>query len=82
MFFLVKYLAKLGVLLCNIAEFLKYLELNEEYYVYVPEGTKPRVVHHNFKSAKKEALRLLGLKNVRQVEVLQVIKRFEDEIPF
>ncbi len=80
--FFIKVLAKMGLVLCNIAEFLTHLQLNEEYYVYVPEGTKPRVIHHNFKSAEKEALRLLGLKNVRQVEVLQVIKRFEDEIPF
>lgn len=72
----------MGLVLCNIAEFLMHLQLNEEYYVYVPEGTKPRVIHHNLKSAEKEALRLLGLMNVRQVEVLQVIKRFEDEIPF
>lgn len=78
---LINFLVHVSNTCSYIAEFLRSINLHEEYYVYVPSSDKPRVIHKTFESARSEAERLAEKLNVERVEVLQVVKRYEN-IPF
>ena len=59
------------------------------YYVYCPEGYKPRYIHATKKSAQKEADRLANLYPYSEFQVLKIIEKRKgrnfidtDEIPF
>lgn len=77
------FFTKLSNILAYIAEFLRNTQFHEEYYVYVPGRGKPKKIHYNYQSARGEAQRLRALlKEDETVEVLQIVNRFEPEIPF
>lgn len=81
--FLIDFLTKLSNILAYIADFLRDTQFHERYYVYVPTGDKPRFVHHSYKSARQEAERIYEKVNRdTTVEILQIVNRFEPEIPF
>lgn len=81
--FLIDFFTKLSNILAYIANFLRNTQFHERYYVYVPTGDKPRFVHHSYKSARQEAERIYEKVNRdTTVEILQIVNRFEPEIPF
>ena len=81
--FLIDFFTKLSNILAYIANFLRNTQFHERYYVYVPTGDKPRFVHHSYKSARQEAERIYEKVNRdTTVEILQIVNRFEPEMPF
>ena len=81
--FLIDFFTKLSNILAYIANFLRVTQFHERYYVYVPTGNKPRFVHYSYKSAQQEAERIYKkLNEDKTVEILQIVKSFEPEIPF
>lgn len=81
--FLIDFFTKLSNILAYIANFLRNTQFHERYYVYVPDRNKPRFVHHSYKSARQEAERIYKKLNEDEtVEILQIVKSFEPEIPF
>ena len=80
---LIDFFTKLSNIFAYIANFLRNSQFHEEYYVYVPGKDKPRFVHHDYKSARQEAERLYyKLCEYETVEILQIVNKFEPEIPF
>ncbi len=72
------------MLLANLADYLQNLNLENEFYVYVPGNNKPRYIHHSYKSAKQEAERLQNkLPSGEIIEILHIKERFKGtDIPF
>lgn len=81
--FLIDFFTKLSNILAYIANFLRNTQFHERYYVYVPSNNKPRFIHNSYKSAKIEAERIYKMLHEEEtVEILQIVNRFEPEIPF
>lgn len=80
---LIEFFTKLSNIFAYIANFLRNTRFHEEYYVYVPGRNKPKFVHDSYKSARQEAERIYEKSDrLEDVEILQIVNRFNSEIPF
>ena len=67
---------------------LRKVELAELYYVYLPDRDKPKYIHTSYQSALREAQRLKALLEKdgkirdEEIQILQIIKKYDIEIPF